>query len=860
MPDFQDLPPGVIAATRGALNRKAIYGDQFRLFMGIEDAATGVQEIQNNSADYNRAYTAESVIYRLVDVRTKAAAQAPLRVYATDKTGKQVSVDHDALAVIKFGNPQNWVAGEAAFKKASLASLDLHGRVAAELAFANNGTPSEIYWLPPGGYEPEAFDSGYFRGIKVKGGAGQPQEHLPASKLFYHHTLNLEKPWAGTSKIAAGRMQINLNMFSLNSNSAFFKNSMRPDWLLTGDWDNTEQNTSMIRRALRRLLGGEANRSPLIIGKNTTAHLLSISPKDAEWVMQQKLSLEALCAIFGVPLPVYGNLDNGTYANYDAAVATFWTDTMKGDLDDFADGLTRNFLSRWPDAKGLAFGFDYNRIRGLTEDINKVWERFMGFMDRIEKQVLQRVIVPDQARVIIGAFADQLGLDSSPWKGNVPGGNNFYVPYQNVPIDQLDIQAVIDIMAARGSNPQLEEDVPGAPHAAENAERPAPRQAAGWTPTVIKSPHPIPVRDARLAPIQEKAERKLKRFFQDQQTSALRSLRGAKADTPDQQPGGSRPVPNPLWSSPEAQVALEAIVLEAAGESARAAYQAAKEDFGLSVDYGVENPFLPRYIGSRLHLIHGIDQTTINAVSAQLEAGYKEGDSMEQLAERVKTVFREAIDSRALKIARTETIQAYGHASLNAYKEAGILKAQMYDGENADSADCIDVNGQIVTLDEAAQLMSQEHPNGTRAVAPIVEVPQSVAAGAPQERTVNKSHLQAMQKMLAVAVEAVDSEDSRRDSQISDLLSAVKAMAERQMVLQPTPVNLKVDVPAQPAPQVTIAEGAIQLTVEPPELTISEGAIQSTTRIEAPKQPEDVSIEYDNYGETGKPIRIRRSR
>lgn len=843
------LPRGILAALPEAV-LKAIYGDQYRNFMGIQDEGSGVQEIQNSAEDYSRAYTAEGIIYRLVDIRTKAIGQAPLKVFATDHRGKQTAVDHDALGVIKFGNPQGWVAGESAFKKATLASLDLHGHIAAELSFTNGGIPSEIYWLPPEGYEPIGNDAGFFMGVKQKGSAGQPQRQIAASKLFYHHTLNLQKPWLGTSKIAAARTQINLNMNSLSSNTAFFKQGMQGHLLMTGDWDNTTQNVTLIQRALRKFRGSANAHQTIVVGKNTKISPLSVNPKDAEWVMQQKLSLEALCAIFGVPLPMYGNLDNGTYANYDQAHSTFWTDTMKGDLDDLADGLTRNFLSRWPDSKGLAFGFDYNQIRGLSEDINKIWERFMQFMDRIDKQVVQRVLVPDQARAIIAAFADQLGIDSSPWNGKVPGGNNFYVPYMNVPIDQLDIQAVIDIMAARGSNPQLEEDVPGAPHAAENAQKPAPRQAASasWTPRVIKTPHPIPIRDNRLAPIQERGSRRFKRFFQDQQTAALRALRNEKSlNLKDNAPN----LNEPLWDKDEALKAIEDITREMVSDSASAAYSATSDDYGLSVVWDESNPFLDNYIGSRLKFIRGIDDTTISQIRDALTEGYQQGESMDGLAERVKSVFREAIDNRSRTIARTETIQAYGHASIEAYKQAGLERAQVYDG-SGDPA-CAAVNGMVVSLDEAAELMGDEHPNGTRGVAPYVGVlPQAAAAQLPAPATASKAQLAAINDLLVAVAEQRVTKDAQHRDELTEVLKTLKAMAEHQTVVSSPPVHVKV-APAD----VVFPEGMIQVNVEPPDLIIEEGAIQSTTNVQAPNEG-DVDIEYDNYGETGKPIRIRR--
>ena len=737
------LPRGITALLPDAV-LKAIYGDQFRNFMGMQDETTGVESIQNTSADYNRAYTIESIIYRLVDIRTKAASQAPLKVFATDHSGKQVAVDHDALAVIKVGGP-NWVAGEMQFKKFSLASLDLQGRLAYELAFGSGRyaqIPTEMYYVPGSAFEPEATPEGYFKGIKIKGTAGQPERHIAASKLFYHHTVNPDIPWRGLSKIAAARTQINLNLASLNSNTMFFRNGMQGHNVMTGDWDNTDQNVNLIERALRRFRGAANSHKTLVVGKNTKISPLSVSPKDAEWVMQQKLSLEALCAIFGVPLPMYGNLDNGTYANYDQAHSTFWTDTMMGDLNDFADGLTRNFLSRWPDAKGLAFGFDYNQIRGLSEDINKIWERFMNFMDRIEKQVAAHVLTPNQANQLLGSFADQLGLDARPYVDKVPHGDTFLVPFGTLPAEQVSVQALINIEAARsGHLPELIENVPGAEHAADHArEAITNRQSlaeAGqqtemaaapgerkFLPRVIEggvkaTPHPIPIRDARTGSIVSAFERRLKRFFQDQQTTALRTLRGEKS-------AKHWNLEEPLWNQQEAKDELEQIVEEFVDQATAAAFKAAIEEYGINAPDST-SPFLGQYMAPRLHLIRGIDDTTANAVKAALAKGYQEGESMPQLGERVKGVFREAIDSRALKIARTETIQAYGQASLAAYRQAGIEKARMYDGPNDDSADCADVDGREVTLAEAERLMAEEHPQGTRGVAPVIDLP--MAAG-----------------------------------------------------------------------------------------------------------------------------------
>jgi len=141
------------------------------------------------------------------------------------------------------------------------------------------------------------------------------------------------------------------------------------------------------------------------------------------------------------------------------------------------------------------------------------------------------------------------------------------------------------------------------------------------------------------------------------------------------------------------------------------------------------NGWLDPYMGKRLSLIQGIDETTTGALRDALLEGATSGETMEQLADRVSAVFSGAIDNRADVIARTETIQAYASASLASYRAAGITQAQMYDGVDYDPT-CAAVSGMVVSLGEAEQLMAEEHPNGTRGVAPVVDLgfmPQAAA-------------------------------------------------------------------------------------------------------------------------------------
>jgi SPP1 gp7 family putative phage head morphogenesis protein len=737
------------------MGQKDIYGPQWRAFQGITDSGSGLDEIQDNPRDWSRARGAESYIFRAQDVRGSAIDSVPLRVWSTDERGRRSAVPHPAIDLLEQNVPQDpaytpYVSGSASLMRYTLLSMDGHGRCAWQLAGNARGAPTEIYWLTPLSFRPlHGYDVRQptpFGGIEYSTGAGR--KVLDPTQIVYFSTDNPDDPIIGTSKVSILRNAINLRAYSQKSNMDFFKHSMRPDWILTGEWKNNEENIERIKRGLRRHYSGESNREPMVLGEGAKAQLLTTSQKDAEWQAMMRIVQEEISAIYGVPVVYLNNMERATYQNIETAKLMLWHDTMMPETKKLAAMLTQQFLYRfWPDARaqGLQFGFDYNTVTGLNEDVARIWERFNALTDRVAKEVETRQITPNQARQILARLAEQLGLDPTPWQTDLPDGNTFYLPFNNLPTSQLSVQGIMNIEASRSSSPlapDLIENVPGAPTAETNAQRAIARQeaaddkdraatvaqaAARPTPQkselptlvqgtqmpqiVTKGPNPLPIREARLAPIQKRMGGKLKAYFQDLQTQSLRTLRGAKALKA--QDGGT------LYDREKSQTDLRLIVRTYVGETGKAAFAASAEDFNLSVSWSDQTPWVEQHMGKRLTLIDGIDDTTVAALSDSLAEGATAGETVAQLADRVSAVFSDAIDTRAETIARTETIQAYGSASIQSYREAGV-QVQMYDGSG--DPECAAVNGMIVSPDEADALMASEHPNGTRGCAPVVDL------------------------------------------------------------------------------------------------------------------------------------------
>jgi len=714
------------------------WGSEFRLFNGIQNGSD--DGLDEGRAGQAKAFMAEAWVYRCLDVKLAAAASVPLQVVQPDKkTGKLVPIpDHPALALLQRPNPLGYVIGTDLMKY-SLGSLELHGET--YWTFGNiNGIPKEIFWRPVDIIEPVPSEDPrkFIGGYKFQTGQkSQPSIILPPEEVAYFHYPSHANPIRGIGKIETLRPYINLNIFALQTNIALHRNGSVPAWVLSTGAGVNETSKETLRTMITSWLSGPTKRGrPLVVSGDTKVQTIAQSATDGQWLQSQRMAQEAICAVFGVPLQLAGSQERSTMHNMEEAQTMFWHYTMIPWMDWWAEQMTSQLLWRVdPKHTELRFQFDYEAIEGLGDDVGLIWERVDRFMQRLDGQVRERVLTPDQARLLLAEAITTLGMDPAPYTGNVPFGSNFHAPFQNIPVEQLGVQTVIDIMAARGNNPQLEEDIPGAPNAAENALKPNPNPRPGAPTPNAPAPSPVPnapkksmeyglkaaaaarSRDVRLTPVQKRLEGKFKRFFQKLQTEALRKLRGAKADVGNIQIKADA---GDLYDQTAMLLELEQLVRDGILSSAEAAYLATAQDHGIDVTWDLHNAWVSDYMGVRAPLIQGINQTLQQNLQDALNEGTAAGETIDQLSQRVADVFRDQIDNNSTRIARTETIQAYARASIESYREGGLEMAEMYDGDNDDDANCAEVNGMVVTLDEAENLMSEEHPNGTRGVAPVV--------------------------------------------------------------------------------------------------------------------------------------------
>lgn len=108
-----------------------------------------------------------------------------------------------------------------------------------------------------------------------------------------------------------------------------------------------------------------------------------------------------------------------------------------------------------------------------------------------------------------------------------------------------------------------------------------------------------------------------------------------------------------------------------------------------------------KFLVQRENKMAGVADEVFNQVKGSLEQGLNDGDTMNQLAQRVRGEFTNMSRVRALRVAMTETSAAYGTSRQAAMKAAGVEKKRWLTSGNSNvRAAHMAMNGAIVGLDE----------------------------------------------------------------------------------------------------------------------------------------------------------------
>jgi hypothetical protein len=149
----------------------------------------------------------------------------------------------------------------------------------------------------------------------------------------------------------------------------------------------------------------------------------------------------------------------------------------------------------------------------------------------------------------------------------------------------------------------------------------------------------------------------------------------------------------------------------------RHSWSDAAAELGTELAFDLENQWVKGVLDELAEKIVRVADTTRQEVRDLVGKAAEEGWSIDDLAAEIRKLKEVHSTARARTIARSETAIAYNKGSLAGYREAGVEKVEVFDGDEHEP--CRSANGSIWTI-EQAEAEPLCHPNGTRAFAAVI--------------------------------------------------------------------------------------------------------------------------------------------
>lgn len=600
-------------------------------------------ELPSGQFDENSAFYAHHVwVQKALRVLAENIAPLPLRVVRGEGRDAKPVEGHELAERLELPNP---AMDRTHFWREWMVDMMLGGEWGVELIFNGGGDrllemwprqPSQFY------IRPGALGRRYREVLEYKIDDGETREPYPLNpdEFIHFKFYNPTNPWRGIAPITAVRMGIRIDQMAEAWSLWFYRNQARPDFAIIAPEGVTRSEKQEIEEELSARHGGANAHKPIVLEQGVTdIKTFSYPPKDLEWLEQRKLSRDEIGGIFGVPDEVMG-YGRDTYENFETALEALWAITLVPLIDFRDNALTHFFKARRPLlAGGERIQTDLSDVSQLKEDLSDKIEQWGTLVDR---------------RVPPRTASDFLGLGIP----NYPGDDQ---PVER-PLSSRDLALGLSLPA---------------PAAKTQKASPAPEYGSEEHAALLKRI------DARLETPRQGMQRKLKRYFQGQQTRIGQALRDAGQRTFGRGlHKGEDDIP-----SPESLFDMDAEVqrfmdefLKLIEDAFALAGAAELAELGVEAEFALDDPFVQSQVRHILETVaRRTNETTWLDLIELFEEAERAGEGIPAIQERLAAYFGDRkSDWQTERIARTTMTGASNASAVEAWGQSGVVKTKTW--------------------------------------------------------------------------------------------------------------------------------------------------------------------------------------
>ena len=499
----------------------------------------------------------------------------------------------------------------------------------------------------------------------------------------------------GLSPLTVCSRYLNLDMSVATFLKAYFSNAGVPAGILKlSRRINSQQEADAARHKWRSSFGGSTGwHGVAVLDEDASYQQVAPSLKDMDTSAMTRTTETRICAVFSVP-PILVGLQSGlevsSYSNYEQARESFISETVSPLVRKVAQFLTRVLELD-----------DGTVVRGDTTGVKAFQEDVTVSSDRIVRQWDAGLITLNEARTALG-YAD---LDD---------GSKRRVPMN---IMELDLERPESAALASGytDHKRLEAGTPAADYLLKDQ-------------TALPRSRALSARlEEERADLADEFEKRLKAYFKRLRSTVAGRMGRLMERSGDVEEVKALPPVGAILPSDGAE-GLKDVVRRGYHEVVKATWQTvAASGVAGSVPFDDKLPIIRQLIGPAEMAAVEMWTSTEAAVARSVDVAIERGYSINQLARGVpadnfpgvNSIAQETYKNRALTIARTEVMRAQNATTVGYYKNQGIGFVRAYDPDGdssdtlqdpADGRTCAERNGEIYTLDEAADVIGS-HPN-----------------------------------------------------------------------------------------------------------------------------------------------------
>lgn len=704
---------------------KALRRDQLRfpgrpfLWFDLLDRRASAHEMEREVGDGSSS----DVLTTPVRWIQRAVAEAPMVVL--DLEGKP-RPDHRLQRLLD--HPNDFYSAEDLLN-GTVWDLSIRGDAYWICLRNGNGFPAELWWTPESLMEPKwPNDGSVFISHYDYHVGGQSIRLEPEDVIHFRDGVDPQNIRKGLSPVRGLLREIFTDNEAAAFTAALLRNAGVPGIVLspTGDNKITREEGEAAESKLETKFTREGRGRPIVMTGPTRLDQFGFNPRELDLSALRDIPEERVTAALGLQAATVGFGTGLQQTKVGATLEETNKQSYRGGAIPrqriIAGGINRELSDAFP-GNATSVEFDLSRVQILQEDENQK-------VARLERGVRGGILTRREARIELGFDGGDEGGPDDVYLLNL---STLEVPRSANGNRREIIEAQVEerrmLMAA---STKQNDGSPTEQRLVESAPRARP------TPALLQFARAIDrIRDEAPEAFAADLERFFDRLGRRAQGAMLDALE--QSGELEQRSAGA---PETKQDSLLIEEVLALLDLVAEDTELRRIFErhfariseevAAELEVVTGTAFVFSDPAqreILRRGGTRAGLIDLSTQTR-DALFDALADARAEGLAGENLARRIRDrvtagPWRDAA-TRARVIARTEGAFAANSATVQAARDMDDTEHMMifddrtgFSAEDPDHDICAQMNGRVMTIDEADAAIAQEHPNGTRSATPV---------------------------------------------------------------------------------------------------------------------------------------------